>query len=750
VIQLLRELSDLVRWRWALSFAVVVLGLLPSSIADAAMQDTNDRSRTDVANPSLPPRALLRIGTDDLRVDNHITAFAFSPDGRLIAATDAVSRRAIIFDVRSGRAVKQLAAPGNHEGWMISVAFSPDGATLLWGETGGEVALWDLGGDRLLFREKMHEGRVNDVGFSPDGRLIASAGGDVIHLRRVAKPAEVVRDLTARPVPALGGLGTAKAAVPGIGGPVDITCLAFTCDGTRLVAGTSGDAAIFIWRIRDGRLERTIPSAHGNPAEESHNPRLNCVAVTPDGRRIMSVGRTMKPVEHTKLKYGFPIAPMSEVRFWDVANGECVADYHGDEDYGEGYGALSRDGRRVAVADFSCLRILDAATGQTERMIDLPGSWGARPAFSPDGTHVAVPDHNTIGIFELSTGRRLHHDASTPVRHSASAAWSPSGERIVTGHADGFVRVWDASTGKLILHKLLAPLESRSGWLAHPGFVTFSGDGKLVIAAGSRDDPVTDDGGIVAIYEASGGGTVREVLQKEIRWAELARDGRMIVAATSRGSRGDTHFIGIEVATGRTRWTNPSMDQRAGFYPLAGLQFEANSPWFEAALIDGKVIRFNALTGHEQRRFLAEWRTPEQQEARKPREPDMWEAAFSADGRTLVSAGMECIYVWDVQSGTLRRKIRYPHKWRGRLALAPDGRMLATSDVRYVGERSEDTIHLQDFETGEPVLTLEPGGGRASVMVFSPDGTKLFTGFGRSSGIVWDVRRGSAEARAKE
>ena len=74
-----------------------------------------------------------------------------------------------------------------------------------------------------------------------------------------------------------------------------------------------------------------------------------------------------------------------------------------------------------------------------------------------------MPIDNAIGLFEVSTGRRLHHDESTPVGYSLSAAWSPSGDRIVTGHNDGFVRVWDAATGKLIWHKLLAPVISRGG-----------------------------------------------------------------------------------------------------------------------------------------------------------------------------------------------------------------------------------------------------------------------------------------------
>src|SRR5262249_34991487 len=151
---------------------------------------------TEVVRPSLPPRALLRIGTSDLRTQNPIMAIAFAPDGRLIGAADAnaPSPRVAIFDVRSGRQDHSLVAPRNQQGWVESVAFAPDGTKLLWGEMSGEVALWDLPGGRLLFREKLHEGQVNDVGFSPDGRLMASAGGDLVRLRRVAWPGEVMRD----------------------------------------------------------------------------------------------------------------------------------------------------------------------------------------------------------------------------------------------------------------------------------------------------------------------------------------------------------------------------------------------------------------------------------------------------------------------------------------------------------------------------------------------------------------------------
>ncbi len=129
----------------------------------------------------LPPRALLRIGTDLLRADSGIAAIAFSPDGRIAAAEGSgPSPSVVLFDVRSGRRTKVLTVRGEPMEWVECLAFSPDGTKLLWGENRGKVALWDLTGDRLLFRDTLHDRAVSDVRFSPDGTLMASAGGDAI------------------------------------------------------------------------------------------------------------------------------------------------------------------------------------------------------------------------------------------------------------------------------------------------------------------------------------------------------------------------------------------------------------------------------------------------------------------------------------------------------------------------------------------------------------------------------------------
>ena len=390
-----------------------------------------------------------------------------------------------------------------------------------------------------------------------------------------------------------------------------------------------------------------------------------------------------------------------------------------------------------------------AATGQPERAIELPGSGDGLPAFSPDGTLVATPNGNSIELFEVSTGRRLHDDPSTQARYVACVAWSPAGDRIVTGHHNGFVRLWDATAGKLLWHKLVAPAIDPIVVYPWTGSVGFSADGKLVFAAAHRMDWITHEFGFIVFYEAGTGRTVREIRWKEkpIRWAALAPDGRMLVVG-SDGSQGSTQFSGIESEAGRTRWTNPPEDQTFGFYPAVGLRFVANSHWFLAALRDGNVIRLNCLTGHEQRRFLADWRTPQQKNAGRPSDPSLHQATFSPDGRTLVSSHNEWLYVWDVESGTMRRQIRrrYPHGCY--VALAPDGRTLATSDINLAGDPGEDTIRIFDIESGQQVLALEPDAGRADVMAFSPDSNRLYTNSARS-GTIWDVRPERGDVRAR-
>jgi WD40 repeat protein len=185
-------------------------------------------------------------------------------------------------------------------------------------------------------------------------------------------------------------------------------------------------------------------------------------------------------------------------------------------------------------------------------------------------------------------------------------------------------------------------------------------------------------------------------------------------------------------------FTTPPQPERGGFWKISAIQFRADSQELFLATGSGEVFRFDARTGREKQKFVADYRNPQQIQAGKPKQPSHGASVFSIDAKTLVTSSADWIHVWDVDTGSLRLQIGH-HGCN--VSLAPDGKTLATSDIRYAGDLGTDAIRMYDIDTGDELLTLESDGNRASVMAFSPDGKRLFTGFHRGSAIVWDVSR---------
>ncbi len=741
VRRLLSEQSGSPRWRSGVVITIAICGILAAGLRFETVAKSQEKAESPPpvaarSESQKTARMLLQLGTNNLRTRGFIRDIAFSPDGKLIAASPAngPTPRVWLFDVSTGKEANRIIPADKPAGWINCIAFSPDQRFLLWGEIMGFVALWDLRNDRLLFRTKLHERSVNDVSFSTQGRLWASAGSDgTVQLRKTVNPELELKELGS----ADGGPSGSFESF-GSSGVVSVT---FTPDDQRVITASGAGGEIQIWRVSNGMLERRIDTASESP-DNGSGWELKSATVTPDGRAVMTAGNRTVPRTETPIPYGANNVRLTEIRIWDIASGALQRSINGQFDHGFGFAALSSDGQRVAAGEFSQLRILNAMSGAVEQKISLPGSWGRQPQFSPDGRLVAMAIHNTVALFDASTGKRLHHDETTPVSEMRSAAWSPAGDRIVTGHSDGGVRVWNGDTGALQWHQTLAPVVSPSGGNAAPTFVAFTPNGHRVVVAGRRDDPVEYREGIVAVFNAQRGLPIRRTfLNRDVRHAALSNDGRFLVAATSNGAADDTRLHGIELETGREVYINPPEARRGALWQMEAMRFRPMSNTLDVALGNGQVMQFDGRTGTVERRFLAEWRTALQQRARRPRRPDLWEGVFSPDGNTLVTSAAEYVYIWDVESAKLRRKIRHPHDHGCRLAIAPDGNTIATADLQYAGDYGVDTVRLYDIESGEEILQLHPGDNRAVVLRFSPDGTKLFTGFARGSAAIWDVRR---------
>ena len=125
--------------------------------------------------------------------DGYINSVGFSPDGEniVIGAQDKTVR---LLNLQG----EVLQIFKGNEGYVTSVAFSPDGKNLLTvsssinfstpGTEDNTACLWDIKGNQLqLF--KGHEGTINSVAFSPDGRSIITGSWDkTAKLWEIKKP----------------------------------------------------------------------------------------------------------------------------------------------------------------------------------------------------------------------------------------------------------------------------------------------------------------------------------------------------------------------------------------------------------------------------------------------------------------------------------------------------------------------------------------------------------------------------------
>ncbi len=168
-----------------------------------------------------------------------VRSIAFSPDGKLIAASSGAPQsegEIHIWDLRSHQLLKTMRG---HKDCIYSIAWSPDGKLIASGSYDKLVKLWNVATGEEIRTLQDHIDAVFAVAFSPDGKHLASASQD-----RTVKIWDIS---TGR------RLYTLSDALDGLTG------VAYSRSGDQLAAG-GYDKTIYIWRLSEenGLLSQSL------------------------------------------------------------------------------------------------------------------------------------------------------------------------------------------------------------------------------------------------------------------------------------------------------------------------------------------------------------------------------------------------------------------------------------------------------------------------------------------------------------
>jgi WD40 repeat protein len=330
-------------------------------------------------------------------------ACVFSPDGTQLAGlgTSTTGNAVKLWDAATG---KELLTLNGHTGWVMGVAFSPDGKRLASTSLDGTVRIWSLTpGQEALTVAAQGAGYGTRVAYNPNEQEFATNGGDgtaTIWNTATGEPRLTLREHT-----------------------LEVLNVAFSPDGQRFATG-SLDATAIVWDTASGQKLLTL---------SGHEIGVRDIAFSPDGSRIATGG-----FDNT-------------ASVWDAATGKQLLKITDHDGLVLGV-AFSPDGTRFATSSTDATaKVRDVKTGAP--LFTLSGHATGIPdiAYSPDGMKLATGSGDgTAIIWDAISGLPL----LTLLGHSSgiqSVAFNSNGTLLATGSEDNTAKVWNVATGEELL-----------------------------------------------------------------------------------------------------------------------------------------------------------------------------------------------------------------------------------------------------------------------------------------------------------
>ncbi len=278
-----------------------------------------------------------------------------------------------------------------------------------------------------------------------------------------------------------------------------------------------------------------------------------------------------------------------------------------------------------------------------------------------------------------------------------SIAFSPDGQIIASGSADGNVKLWESSSGKQIKSLIRHPYPIIS--------IAFSPDGNI-LACGS-------DSGSIALWDLNYKEKIRTFKEHEGKvWSILfSNDGKLIVSSSDdKTIRLRDMESGKEIKT--LRWHTGSVNTIA---------LAKDNKTLLSGSSDGTIVIWDITTGESIKRIKTD---------------PINSIDLSPDGKHVATGSSDGkIKIWNLE--TADEEISFTDQ-KGSVGIgsclrfSPDGRLIAWG-------ANDSTITIKEISTGKAVANLRLHKKGINSIAFSPDG-KILASAGEDNDIkLWKL-----------